>query len=408
MVAAVSLRSMKEWKGERLDDRLGRLVAGIECVFSLLVDDRLARPEDVFGDPRGFVTVPLLHRTGRSFHLPNGAAIYFDTGVIELASPVMELERGCFGRLARSLEVAVAFVRSQLDEWETHDHRRVRLQGFSTHYNVSVADQAATGRPSARMEDLSWLLAHVLPAPVMLLGTNCRSTGVGVRPRPRRIEVTADFPPDPARMAATGAVIAGIVSSISRWKNLDLESLRARRVPVIEGFRPSRHTSRRGWLARFDSYPANPFACPPDDQMWPTTLGRLSLRTMAWRSFSAFLRSIRRLSDPLSFRLASRILSGALPSWLDEDERPASYDDVGRGSPLPGALNSLGLARYERVILHAIEARPLLLEDELWTPIGVRGWSRVVFRRDRDGARTVLPLDTLVDRLDEWDHNARL
>ena len=60
-------------------------------------------------------TVPLMHRTGRSFHLPNGAAIYFDTGVIEIASPVMELERGCFGRLARSMEVAIAFVREQLD-----------------------------------------------------------------------------------------------------------------------------------------------------------------------------------------------------------------------------------------------------------------------------------------------------
>jgi hypothetical protein len=33
----------------------------------------------------------------------------------------------------------------------------------------------------------------------------------------------------------------------------------------------------------------------------------------------------------------------------------------------------------------------------------VLGWSRVVFRRDRDGARAVLPLDTLVERLSEWD-----
>ena len=406
MAGEVWLQSMKAWKGEHLDDRLARLVAGVECEFSLFVDDRLVRPEDVFGDPRGFVTVPLMHRTGRSFHLPNGAAIYFDTGVIEIASPVMELERGCFGRLARSLEVAIAFVRGQLDGWERRGTKRVRLQGFSTHYNVSVADGDVSDAPSERIRELSWLLTHVLPAPVMVLGTNRLSTGVGVRPRPRRIEVTADFPPDPARLAATGSVIAGIVSAISQWQELGIDTLGARRVPVIDGFRPTRHTSRRGWLARFDCYPENPFASAPDLRMWPTAFGRLSLRAIAWRTFNAFRESIRRLSDPLSYRVASRVLSGALPSWLDETRRPALYDDVGRGTPMPDTLNGLGLARYERVILNAIEAKPLLLQHERWTPIGVRGWSRVVFQRDRDGARTVLTLDTLVDRLEEWDRSA--
>jgi hypothetical protein len=398
-----ALQALKEWKGELLEDRLVQLAAGVEAEFSLLINDRLAKPEDVFGDPRGFVTVPLMHRVGRSFHLPNGAAIYFDTGVIEIASPVMELERGCFGRLARSMEVAIAFVRSELDGWERRTGKRARLQGFSTHYNVSVADDHGAAVPSQRVRDLSWALAHILPAPVMLLGTNRRSTGVGVRPRPRRVEVTADFPPDPARLAATGSVVAGIVSAVSQWHDLSLAKLRTRGVPVIDGFKPRRHTSRRGWLARFDCYPANPFECCPNDHVWATSLGEMSLRDMAWRTFTGFRESIWRLSDPFSYRIAMRILSGASSSWLDEDERPGSYDDVGRGTPLPRALNDLGLARYERVMLNAIEARPLRLAQEQWTPVGVRGWSRVVFRRDRDGARTVLPLDTLVDRLEDWN-----
>jgi hypothetical protein len=396
------LRVLKEWKGERLDDRLVQPAAGVEAEFSLLVNDRLAKPEEVFGDPRGFVTVPLMHRTGRSFHLPNGAAIYFDTGVIEIASPVMELERGCFGRLARSMEVAIACVRRQLDEWEQGTGKRTRLQGFSTHYNISMPEENGSRGPSKRIHEMAWLLTHVLPAPVMMLGTNRRSTGVGVRPRPRRIEVTADFPPDPARLAATGSVIAGIVTAISRWRDLDVGALRDRGLPVIAGFHPRRHTSRRGWLARLDSYPKNPFAAAPDDEMWETTLGTVSLRGLAWRIFKTFRPSIRRLSDPFSYAVARRVLSGAAASWLDDDDRPAAYDDVGRGSPMPEALNDLGLARYERVMLNAIEAKPLILAHERWTPIGVRGWSRVVFRRDRDGARRVLPLDTLVERLDEW------
>ena len=397
-----NLQSLKEWKGEPVHDRLMRPAAGVEAEFSLLVDGHLVKPEHVFGDPRGFVTVPLMHRTGRSFHLPNGAAIYFDTGVIEIASPAMELERGCFGRLARSMEVAIAFVRQQLDAWEQKSGRRARLQGFSTHYNVSVPDGASTGTPSRRIRDLSWVLTHVLPAPVMLLGTNRRSTGVGVRPRPRRIEVTADFPPDPARLAATGTLIAGIVSTVAEWERLDVRSLASRNVPVINGFWPIRHTSRGGWLARAECFPANPFESPPNEQMWSTTLGRFSLRELAWRIFTVFRDPIRRIADPFSYRVASKILSGAAKSWLDQDDRPSTYDDVGRGTMMPEALTSLGLARYERVLLNAIEARPLQLEHDWWTPVAVRGWSRVVFRRDRDGARTVLPIDTLVTHLERW------
>jgi hypothetical protein len=399
---STTLMAMKRWKGERVGDLLMQPAAGIEAEFALLIDGRPARPEDVFGDPRGFVTVPLLHRTGRSFHLPNGSAIYFDTGVIEIASPVMELAQGCFGRLSRSMEVSIAFVRSQLDDWERRTKHRARLQGFSTHYNVSVADGATSSRPSPRVLDMAWLLAHVLPAPVMLLGTNKRSTGVGVRPRPRRIEITADFPPDPARLAATGAVIAGVVTTVAGWADLRVETLPARGVPVIEGFEPLRHTSRRGWLARAECYPRNPFMCNPNERVWQTTLGRFSLRQLAHRIFAAFRPGILRLADPFSYHVARRILTGVSTSWLDEADRPVTYDDVGRGTLTPRALDDLGLARYEQVMLNAIEARPLELDAERWTPVGVRGWSRVVFRRDRDGARTVLPLDTLVAHLDHW------
>ena len=34
-----------------------------------------------------------MHRVGTSYHLPNGGALYFDTGVVEMVTPAMELER---------------------------------------------------------------------------------------------------------------------------------------------------------------------------------------------------------------------------------------------------------------------------------------------------------------------------
>lgn len=73
---------------------------------------------------------------------------------------------------------------------------RARLAGFSTHDNVSIDSESPLGRPS-RLDAVARLLTYVLPASVMLLATNRGSTGVGVRPRGDRIEVTADFTPVP-------------------------------------------------------------------------------------------------------------------------------------------------------------------------------------------------------------------
>ena len=395
------LATLKAVKRDGRDEALLRPAAGLEAEFTLIVDDKPARPEAVFGDPRGFLRVPLMHRTGRSFHLPTGAAVYFDTGVIELATPVMELERGCFARLARSLDASLTLVREQLDQWERRSGRRVRLQGFSAHYNVSPRQVGSASGRAHRFDRAAWLLAHILPAPVMLLATNRESTGVGVRPRPPRLEVTADYSPDWARIAATGAVVGGVVADVSRWTDLSLDALRRARIPVIERFSPCRHTSRRGWLARYDCYPTNPFACDPDEAIWSTSLGRVSLREIAAAVWLRFERAITRIADAASLTVARRILTGRSESWLDHAERPQAYDDVGRTKREQQESNAIGSSRYERVVLNTIARRPLRLEGSTWIPEAVRGWSRIVLRRE-DGVRREMPLDALVPYLQDW------
>ncbi len=177
-----------------------RPVIGIEAEFTLFVDDVQRRPEKVFGTPRGLIRKRMIPRTGRSFQLPAGGAIYFDTGVIEVATPIVELGPGCCYRATRLLWEQIRCVRRELDAWSRRHKRRARLQGFSTHYNFSF--------PAARKSDmrtcskLAYLLAHILPVPVALLAANRKSTAVGVRPRGSRFEVTADFTPDPALMLA--------------------------------------------------------------------------------------------------------------------------------------------------------------------------------------------------------------
>jgi len=183
--------------------------------------------------------------------------MYFDTGVIEVATPIIELERGCAVRVARSLFEQIEFLRGELDAWETHHDEDIRLQGFSAHYNMSLPRGLVLNEGAGLQ--LALLLAHILPLPVMLLAANRQSTGIGVRPRGNRIEITADFTTDPELMIAAASLIFGIVAEVATWPDYRLENLESRSLPVLSDFAPRRHTSRKGWLARFDCFPRNPF-----------------------------------------------------------------------------------------------------------------------------------------------------
>src|SRR5690242_4970702 len=198
---------------------------GLEAEFAVVLDGHPVRPEDVFGSPRQIVRGPLVHRTGRSYHLPTGSAVYFDTGVIELATPMIELERGCAARAGRVLWESIRFLRRELDAWQERDRHDVNLVGFSTHYNVSFDNPRHEQSSTRTVEQLALLLTYVLPAPVMLLAANRQSTGIGVRPRGNRVEVTADFTPDAALMIATATVIVGIVRDVMSWPSYELDEL---------------------------------------------------------------------------------------------------------------------------------------------------------------------------------------
>src|SRR5437762_3312684 len=168
---------------------LPRAVIGLEAEFNLLVNGRRRRPEKVFGDPSRLVRRRMIPRTGKSFQLPAGGAIYFDTGVIEVATSIVELERGCCYRATRSLWEQIRYLRRELDHWQKRHRCNCRLQGFSAHYNLSFP---STRRSKLRNSTkLAYLLAHVLPVPVMLLATNRQSSAVGVRPRENHLRLNS-------------------------------------------------------------------------------------------------------------------------------------------------------------------------------------------------------------------------
>ncbi|MGH7448421.1 MAG: hypothetical protein ACRELT_12715 [Longimicrobiales bacterium] len=387
-----------------------RLAAmGMEAEFALLVDGEQKRPEDVFHTPREFIRGNLMHRQGTSYHLPTGGAVYFDTGVIEVATPVIEIERGCAARAGRSLWESIHYIRDELDVWDRRHGTDSTLVGFSAHYNVSFDEPPNGVTDNHNIEALARMLTYVLPAPVMLLATNRRSTGVGVRPRRDRIEITVDFTPSPALMIATATLIVGIVREAMRWERFDLAELAARDLPVIREFRPVPHTSRKGWLARFSCYPQNPFTSDIDEPIWDTLHhGRLSLREISGRTVRHFWRSIRRISDPFTFRLIGSVIRGRSPSLLELDDRPEEYEDVGRlctwDELFPPA--QMARSRYERVLIRAISGKQLRVNGHTLKPVGMKGWSAVVFEEDGKRRRRTVPIDDLVDHLDQWERGA--
>ncbi len=376
-----------------------RAVIGYEAEFTLYVGDEKKRPEKVFKNPQAIVRERMIPRTGRSFHMPSGGAVYFDTGVIEVATPIIDLDEGCCVRAGRSLWEQIRFLREELNAWEARRGTRVRLEGFSQHFNLSVPP--ACGLTEAGLRQAALLLTYMLPVPVMLLAANRLSTGVGVRPRGDRVEVTVDFTPDPDLMMAAAAVATGMTLAVLGWERHGLGELRKRGVPVIAGFRPMRHTSRKGWLARADCFPRNPFASDPGVREWRLTDGRIaSLRQLAREVAEPFQREIRAVTDEAGYEHVFAVFDGRARSLMDFPERPPRYEDVGRTMDWNRrSVRKLPRSAYERVIRHVLDHRRIRVEGMTYLPERMLGWYEIAFREARTGKRRVFNLDELAGRM---------
>ena len=328
----------EEWKSD-LDSEVGRgrrnwldmPVIGMESEFNVWLDEAEINPEPYWKHPSAFIDRPLLKREKSSLQLPTGGAVYFDRGVIEVVTPVIELAPACTARMVRNLWEQIGFVREQLTNWGKDHGHTVRLKAYSSHYNVSYEIPKSRQNSKRNIKTLALFLAYLLPVPVMVVGGNRRSTGVGVRPRGNRIEITVDFTPDPGLMIATATLIVGIVREVMSWPSYDISLLESLPLPIIAGVTPGKHTTRKGWLTKDFHYSQSPYTADVNAPIWPTQFGeKKSLRTIAKEVCWFFRRSIREFSDPFSFRLLFAILDGRAPSMLELVDRPSAYEDVGR------------------------------------------------------------------------------
>jgi len=235
-------------------------------------------------------------------------------------------------------------------------------------------------------------------------------------------------------------------------------------IPLLIGVTPGKHPTRNGWILRNFHFPRDPFTGDIDAPSWQTSGGTMkSLRQIAYETVMVFRDAIRRVSGPFSYRLLLSVMRGETPSLLDLDDRPAVYDDVGRstrwGSVLPELENFSALmhdddnatstprrrrtdideklappwsgelaerrgrtrrsgerrqlpqlapsprltrSAYEKVFLKLGDGRQLRIDNEILTPVKVKGWYHSVFR-DRKGDERLLSIDQLLKYMGSWE-----
>ena len=154
------------------------------------------------------------------------------------------------------------------------------------------------------------------------------------------------------------------------------------------------HTSRKGWLAQASAaIRRNPFTVRRGRESSGARDGHgaLSPARDCRADRAAVLAPIRRIADPSTVRLIAR--RDARPRHRrcsTCDERPAAYEDVGRLCAWDDLSTPAQLARsrYERVVIRAVSGQALRIGGQSAAPVGMDGWSAVVFRRARTaGAR---------------------
>ena len=296
-------------------------------------------------DRRGGV---LRHRRHRDRHAADRARAWMHRARgaiavgIDRASSAASSTRGSSGRAA---------ARGSSDSARTTTCRSIRC----------IRSSALGAVEPSKLDALARLLTYVLPAPVMLLATNRESTGVGVRPRGDRIEVTADFTPDPTMMVAAGSLITGIIREMATWPSFELATLAAPRTAAHARFAPMPHTSRKGWLARFDCYP-----CESVHVRCRTTL-----RPIATQIFSYFRRPIARVADPFSLRLIAAVLERAFAVVSGSRRAPRRVRRC--RTALHAGSRSIQTccverSRLEQIVMHALSGDKLRLDGSDYTP----------------------------------------
>jgi hypothetical protein len=69
---------------------------------------------------------------------------------------------------------------------------------------------------------------------------------------------------------------------------------------------------------------------------------------------------------------------------------------------IPFPDRRLTRSAYEKVFLKLVSGGRLRVGNDLYRPVGMKGWYRATFRRESDGKERLLTIDQLLWKMDDW------
>ena len=90
----------------------------------------------------------------------------------------------------------------------------------------------------------------------------------------------------------------------------------------------------------------------------------------------------------------------------EERRRSASAARTRYAIPFPD--RRLTRSAYEQVFLKLVSGGRLRVGNDVYTPVGMKGWYHAIFRRESDGAEKLLTIDQLLKKMNDWTGRKQL
>jgi hypothetical protein len=90
-----------------------------------------------------------------------------------------------------------------------------------------------------------------------------------------------------------------------------------------------------------------------------------------------------------------------LPATNGRDRRRGA-DRRRKQYAIPFPDRRLTRSAYEQVFLKLVSGGKLRLGEDVYRPVGMKGWYHAIFKRESDGAERLLTIDQLLQKMGDW------
>ena len=340
---------------------------GVECEFELREHGRHVDFSSVFPLFVEQAAGDLMADQKGRYHFHDGTLLMADGAYAELATPLEPLGRNTAQNLTTSLIAGRNRLVRLCRDVSAATGRDYALFPYSAHYNIQ-ADRALDHDAFAQrfLRDFG-LVAMTLTSLPDTLGLICR-------PRPRRLEIVADYIVDPVQFRASVALLIGaFFAARERHRNASIDDL-----PTLSGTAIVPVTTRYGWRVNFEPMDARQRRRLRDRTV-PISGGPMSIQMVLDRTFAAIRPHLTPLLAAEEIELLADYVGGQRPVAFERDDaEAAAIDEVAIADPGSTGRQTLAAGLRSRAV-GAWSLRPCFVQWEFVVHEAVAGASAPLY-----------------------------